>query len=577
MKRKILIGIDDFKRVIEEKGPYIDKSSFILEMLDNGAGVTAITRPRRFGKTLNMSMLSYFFDIESGEKNRALFEGLEISKSKYFKTHMGNHPVISISFKQVKGEDWEQSFRKIEGVIAEKFLENKFLLNSTSLEDEEKVSFNRILKREARMDEVEEGITLLSKLLHKHYNRKVVILIDEYDTPMIEGELNGYFSKAVRFMRVMLSGALKGNLSLYKGVLTGITRLQGAGIFSGLNNAKICTIFSEEYKEKFGFTEEEVGSLLKEYGLEKEKKKVREYYNGYNFNGEVIYNPYSVLNYMDTGKLDNYWLGSSSNDLAKKKIKDLIDKGSGKSITKMFEHLLQGGDVDSIIKDRVSISKDMGKEDILNLLLSAGYLKYDHYFIEDAEKYAKLSIPNREVRSVYKATLRDWVNKNYTEDELANFREFVEAISFGSGEDIRIGIERYLENRSLMDGEKIEEKGYHNFFFGMFQVLMGSYLVESNLETGRGKCDIMLMPLKVVGGNEIDLDKKGIIFEFEVGKEDKLDKLSREAIKQIEEKQYYKKMEVKGIKRAKFIGVAFYKKSVKLSLKEVLLKSNFKK
>ena len=559
MKKKILVGIDDFKEAIEEEYRYVDKTLLVSELLESSK-VVAITRPRRFGKTLNMSMLSYFFDVENREKNRELFKGLAIEKSKYFNEHMGRYPVIFLSFKQVKSSNWDLAFDKIKGIIKQKYLENKFLLDSEHLEEEEKKYFKSILSGEASIDNIEESLVNLSRFMHKYHKEAVIILVDEYDTPMIEGELKGYFEEVSEFMERLLGGAFKGNSDLYKGVMTGITRLQGAGIFSGLNNVEVCTVLDRRYRDKFGFTEEEVSELLKEYEMEDKEKSVREHYNGYNFRGEVIYNPYSVVRCIDINEIENFWLGSSSNDLAKKKLKELMEMGEDREIRKRVEELLQGRSIEIAIKNGIEISDDMMEEEILNLLLAAGYLKYENYESRKIGWYAEVSIPNREVEGVYMETLREWLGRKYTRYELVELGNFLKEMCEGGEEEIKKRLENFLENRSMMDGFS-KEMSYHNFMFGMLQGLIGEYEVESNRESGEGRYDIRLTP--------ISGSKEGIVVEFKIGEKDKLKELSAKAVEQIEKQGYHKGFKVKGIKRARLVGIAFHKKKAEVTLKEV--------
>lgn len=286
MRRKILTGQSDFEEFIKGNYLYVDKSEFISEMLDLESKVTAISRPRRFGKTLNMSMLSYFFNINNSKENKKLFKGLKIEKSPYF-TEQGKYPVINITFKDVKSDNWEESYEDIVTQIALEYFNHSYLKDSTKLDEFEKENFLKILKGKANKSKYKSSLKDLSGYLHRYYGRKVIILIDEFDTPIIEGELEGYFKQASKSIQGFLGGALKENKSLYKGIVTGITKLHGAGIFSGVSNADILTIFDSEYKDKFGFTEIEVKELLKEYEMQDKEDAIRKYYNGYNFDGEV--------------------------------------------------------------------------------------------------------------------------------------------------------------------------------------------------------------------------------------------------------------------------------------------------
>ena len=566
MSRKILASLDSFKEIIEEESLYVDKTSLISELLEFGDKLVAITRPRRFGKSLNMSMLSYFFDINNAVENRKLFKGLDIEKSPYFK-EQGQYPVINLSFKDFKKGSFKDCYSKIVKLIIAEYDRHSYLNDSSKLSDVEKANFKKILAGKGDQSDYESSLADLSKYLSKHYGKKVIILVDEYDTPVIEGELNGYFEEASGFMQNFLGEALKGNESIFKGVVTGITRLQGAGIFSGVNSVDICTILDKEYKDKFGFTEKEVKELLKEYGIEDKEEGVREYYNGYNIQGEVIYNPYSVVKFLKKRKFGNFWLSSSSNDLAKKKVNELLEMSSSDVIRKKIEDLMQGKSVRTEIEEVLKISGSMDSGDILNLLLYSGYLKYNN--VEEGSEsleFADLSIPNVEIKGIYKKTINEWMRSKYTERELEDLNKFLRSVCEGSEGEIKERLENYLNRRSILDGEKVLEMGYHNFLFGLLQGLEGKYLLDSNRESGSGRCDIMLTPIKGKGDNK---ERSGVVIELKVGDKDKLKEASKGAIKQIEEKKYYRALENQGIRKVRLVGIAFNGKEAEVTLKEL--------
>ena len=567
MSRVILAGMDDFKKVRVGNSLYVDKSDFISELLDTGSVVVAIARPRRFGKSLNMSMLSYFFDVNDKEENRKLFKGLKIEKSPYF-AKQGQYPVINLTFKNFKAMNFQDCYNKIVKLVVTEYDKHPYLKDSPKLTDIEKKNYNKILNREGNGSDYESSLGDLSKYLYKHHGREVVILVDEFDTPAIEGELKGYYEEVSNFMQAFLGEALKGNDKIFKGVVTGITRLQGAGIFSGVNSARNCTVLNSAYKDKFGFTEREVEDLLIEYNMRDKEESVREHYNGYNFKGETIYNPYSVLSCVDSGELDNFWLSSSSNDIAKKKMKQLIKMEGDEVIRKMVEDLLQGKKVKMKVKEVLSIGDDMLAMDILNLLLHSGYLKYE----DSSEKgYVEVSIPNLEIKKIYDQSIEEWIEKEYGMEEIEELKKFLRSVCVGGVVDIKERLERYLNRRSMLDGEKVLEMGYHNFLFGLLQGLEGSYLLDSNKESGGGRFDIMLTPTKEKEhGNE---SRSGVIIELKVGEKNRLKSRSEEALKQIEEKKYYKSFEGQGMRRARLVGIAFHKKDVEVALKEIELVS----
>ena len=572
MSRKILAGLSDFRKIMEANGLYVDKSDFISELMDSGSEVVAIARPRRFGKSLNMSMLSYFFNIENREENRKLFKGLKIEKSPYF-AEQGQYPVINMTFKNVRESNWEECLEKIRSVVADEYTKHKYLMakdyENGGLDKKDIEYFQTIIDEKSSIIKLKESLKKLSHYLNRYYGKRVVVLVDEYDTPIIEGELEGYFKEASNFMQGFLNDALKENESLHRGIITGITRLQGAGIFSGLNSADICTIFDAGYKDKFGFTEKEVKELLHEYKMADEEERVREHYNGYNFRGEVIYNPYSVVKSVVKREFGNFWLGSSSNDLAKKKVKQLIEMGRDEVIRKMVEDLLQGKKVKIKVKEVLEIREDMSHVEILNLLLYSGYLKYESHDEKRNEKgKIEVSIPNLEIKEIYNQSIEEWMEKGYGAEEAVELKSFLESVCKGVEGEIKKGLERYLERRSVMDGEKIMEMGYHNFIFGLLQGLDSRYLLESNRESGKGRYDIMLTPINMKEGDKLE---EGVVIEMKVGEEGNLAEKSREALKQIEEKKYFKSLEGKGIKKARLIGIAFSGKEAEVCLKEISL------
>ena len=567
MSRVILAGMDDFKKVRVGNSLYVDKSDFISELLDTGSVVVAIARPRRFGKSLNMSMLSYFFDVNDKEENRKLFKGLKIEKSPYF-AKQGQYPVINLTFKNFKAMNFQDCYNKIVKLVVTEYDKHPYLKDSPKLTDIEKKNYNKILNREGNGSDYESSLGDLSKYLYKHHGREVVILVDEFDTPAIEGELKGYYEEVSNFMQAFLGEALKGNDKIFKGVVTGITRLQGAGIFSGVNNADIFTILDKEFKDKFGFTEKEVKELLKEYEIEEKEEEVRELYNGYNFRGEVIYNPYSVVKYIKKGEFGNFWLGSSDNDIARKKVKHLFKIKGDEVLRKEVEDLLQGKKIRLEIDEAMKISKKMGSSDIFNLLLYSGYLKYENYVEKAGDVgYVDVSIPNLEIKSIYKKTINEWVKEEYSKEEIKELKNFLDSVCEGGEKEIKERLEKYLNRRSLFDVEKVEEMGYHNFLFGLLQGLEGSYLLDSNKESGGGRFDIMLTPTKEKEhGNE---SRSGVIIELKVGEKDRLKSRSEEALKQIEGKRYHKNLEDQGVKKVRLIGIAFNKKEAEVSLKEM--------
>ncbi|MGL4252501.1 MAG: AAA family ATPase, partial [Fusobacteriaceae bacterium] len=396
MERKYLpVGMDDFKKLIEKNCYFIDKSLFIKELLSNRSEITLIPRPRRFGKSLNMSMLKYFFDIEKSDENRKLFKGLKIESTDFMK-YQGQYPVIYLSFKELKMDNWEECLEQLKEILSDLYKSHskvKECLDPDSLAD-----FNEITSGKGSKIKFMNSISRLSKYMSDFYGKKVIILIDEYDTPLTTAHLNGYYDEAISFFRNFLSGAYKSNINLEFGVMTGITRVAKESIFSGLNNLKVATILDSNY-QYFGLTELEVEELLKYYGLDYELEQIKWWYNGYRFGGIQMYNPWSIINFADNNDLKAYWINSSDNML----IKNILKKNDSK-IQNDLENLFRGESIEEALKETL-VFEEMEKIDtIWSLLFFTGYLTYNRKntsSITGATTY-DLIIPNQEVRTFFR-------------------------------------------------------------------------------------------------------------------------------------------------------------------------------
>ena len=567
-KRWFLSGIDDFKEAREGSYGYVDKSAFISELLESPSKITSITRPRRFGKTLNLSMLYYFFNFDKTSANIELFEGLKIKKSKHFNSHFGKYRVIFLTFKGIRAITWEECYGTILLSLSDLFRDHDYLLESCCLKEIEKQEYREVVERKADIHKLKNSLKDLTKYLERHHDQKVILLVDEYDTPIIEGELNGYYQNVLSFIQNLLGNGLKGNTSLFKGVMTGITKLQGAGIFGGLNNVDTCTIFSKNYSDKFGFTESEVRYLLIEYGASESEEDVKRWYNGYNFGGDTIYNPYSVAKYLESGEILNSWVASGENRLVESKIATLFDESRSEETFKVMEKLMQREAIEIMVKDDLKVVDANNLEDILNLFLSSGYLKYESYTRRGVKRYATVSIPNSEVEGLYAGKLENWLGAHYRRE--GDFKKFLDAIVDGGEEEIKAGIEGHLAKRSIFDVERVMEMSYHNFIFGMLQGLGDGYNVNSNEESGEGRCDFILTPVRSRSPLVIDSKREGIVIEFKVGEEDNLKKVSQMAVKQVEDRKYLSTLREKGIKNIRIIGIAFFKKQAEVAVKKVL-------
>ena len=537
-KKPLPIGIDDFKTIIEEDYYYADKTEMIEKLLDDGAGVTLFTRPRRFGKTLNMSMLNYFFNLKNREENRKLFENLHISKSKYM-NQQGEYPVIYLSFKDIKALNWEKCYFMTKRLITYLYNEFEFLrekLNKKDLSD-----FDKVWLDEKDAD-WENSLKNLLRYLYEYYNKKVVVLIDEYDTPIVSGYNNGYKKEVLDLYRSLYSTVLKSNTHLQFSVMTGILRIAKEGIFSGLNNLKVNNIFSERYSEYYGLTEEEVLEGLKYYNLEYEINDVKDWYDGYQFGNTKVYNPWSIINFLDNKKLKPYWQGTAGNET----INELLDRGN-REIFDDLEKLFRKETVYKKIRDFTEFTSDINE--IWELFLYSGYLTISG---EQKDREYPLRIPNREIMEFFEDRFIDRFTGNYQK-----FSDTIRYLRAGNIEKFGEVLQNeVISSLSYFDTDK-DEKYYKVFLIGIFVALMNDYVRLSERESGHGRADLILKPKKK--------ENPGYIFEFKVaGSEEELESYAEEGFEQIEEKKYDIELINLGVTEINYIGLAFYKKKLKM-------------
>ncbi|MBF8984596.1 AAA family ATPase [Lutibacter sp. B2] len=549
--KRIPIGISDFKEIINENYYYVDKSLFIKEIIEDGSKVVLIPRPRRFGKTLNMSMLKYFYE-KKDENNNSLFKDLKINEDKEIMDMQGKYPVIYITFKDIKYSKWEDCTEGLKLLIRDEFMKHKYLLEGDTLEENEKIGFRNILSGEAKNVEFLSGLKSLSKYLYRVHKQKVVILIDEYDVPIQSGYLSDYYDEIIEFMRIFLSSGLKDNEYLEKGVLTGILRIARESIFSGLNNLKVSTILSNHYSQSFGFLEDEVEELLKYYGIEFEMNEIKSWYNGYIFGQNVIYNPWSILNYLDNHVegCKPYWVNTSSNDLVK-----MVLTKSGEYVKKELEDLIKGKSIRKRInEDIVMRDIDKGAENVWSFLLFSGYLKVLKKEYEQGELFCSLIIPNTEVLYLYRQIIMSWFKESINNDK---FNLMLRSLTTGDIETFEEILSEYLmKSASYFDIDE-SEQFYHAFVLGILVALSEAYEVKSNRESGYGRYDIMMIPK--------DKEKLGIVIEFKkVSKRRKetLETAVEKALKQIKEKNYKQELLDRGVKNIIELGIAFEGKEV---------------
>ena len=543
MKKLIPDGISDFKTLIENNYYYIDKTSFISEVGKNVGKTLLFTRPRRFGKTLNMSMLKYFFDVKEANENRKLFKNLEIENLAYFK-EQGKYPVIFISMKDIKEMSFDGAIIEVKNLL--KKIYNQFEFIREKLNEGELIEFDNIWL--GKNDEnLKSSLLNLATFLKKYYNQKVIVLIDEYDTPLVSAYRYDYYNEAKNFFSSFYSSVLKDNNILQVGVVTGIIRVVRAGIFSDLNNLSEHSILNKEYDEYFGFLEEEVKKALKYYEIDSKLDEVHSWYNGYKFGDIKVYNPWSILKFLSEKEFKSYWIDTSENYL----IKDIL-KGANKKTFEKLNNLLFGKEVKEEITGKSTLQEVLEAHDLWELLLFSGYLTIDSK-IEKNEYTIK--IPNKEVKEFFgdsfieisfgtNLTFKNLIG-NLLDNEIEEFEENLQEILL-----------RYM---SFYDVSNIE-KVYHSFILGLMIHLEGKYEINSNGEGGLGRYDIAIEPL--------NRNLRGFILEFKVAdSEEKLDEKANEGLEEIEDKKYYIELRKKGIKDITFIGMAFYKKLVKIKAK----------
>ena len=538
-KRPLPIGISDFKTVIEENYYYADKTDMIGNILDDRVMVTLFTRPRRFGKTLNMSMMKYFFEIENTEENKKLFDGLAISNKEYMK-EQGQYPVIFISFRNIEEENWEDCYFEIKNIISRTYNEFEFLRET--LNQSELAEFDSIWLKKEKAD-WKGSLKNLTRYLYKYYDRKkVVVLIDEYDTPIIQSYQEKYYKKLISFFKRFYGDVMKDNEYLQFGIMTGILRIAKEGIFSGLNNLKVNTIFSEKYSEYYGLTEEEVLEAVKYYDMEYEMQDIRKWYDGYQFGKSEVYNPWSIINFLNERELKAYWIGVSGNSM----INDLLSKGD-RHIVENLEKLFNEEIIYKVVRDYTEYKFD--SSDIWELFLYSGYLTIAGE--KQGEEYP-LRLPNKEIQSFFR--------KIFIEKFIGNYDKFLHIIrnlKDGKIEEFAEGLEEeILSSLSYFDTGR-DEKYYKIFLIGIFITLSNDYIRLSERETGTGRADLILEPK--------NKENPAYIFEFKVAEDEKeLENYAVEGFYQIKEKQYDVELKNRGINEIIYVGLAFHRKELKM-------------
>lgn len=526
MDKKLPIGYDNFKEVIEKDLYYVDKTHIIEELLDNKNKVVLFPRPRRFGKTLLLSMLENFFNIEKKKDNKHLFDNLYIKNSKYY-NNLSSYPVIKLDFKSLKQTNYKVMYGAYTEMIREIYSSKMYLLDI--LNDGEKEIFNSFIMSTASEEKYQKAINILCSFLYKYYNKKTIILIDEYDVPIQQGYLYGFYNDIVSFIREVFSSSLKGNDNLELAIMTGVLRVSKESLFSDLNNVKVYSIIDEKYNEFFGFTESETKELLKYYNLEL-TSEVKGMYDGYNFCGLSIYNPWSILNYADTKKLLPFWVNTSGNEL----VKDILRK-TPDNIKIIIEKLLQNEEIEFIYDEKVTfldVNNIKSLNTILNFLLISGYLTISSNSMINTFGIitSKVYIPNNEIKGVINRVLLDELIDNPA-ITITLLREFSENILANNKIKVEEILNKILPSISFMDKT---ESFYHGYVLGLFSLFLSSNcILKSNREAGCGRFDIMI---------ETSDKKTGIIIELKIDKDNDIEKVATNAKKQIKDKEYYQEL-----------------------------------
>ncbi|MBP3921124.1 MAG: AAA family ATPase [Bacilli bacterium] len=522
MKKALPIGYDNFKEIIDKNLYYVDKTNIIEELLIKKSKVTLFPRPRRFGKSLLLSTIDNFFNIEYKNENKHLFDNLNISKSKYI-NNLSTKPVIKIDFKSLKQDSFDEMYEDYKEIIRQIFISKKYLKEDQYLDKSEIELYDRYLNKSASLVEYKQAISLLSEWLYRYYNEKVIILIDEYDVPIQQGYLKNFYENIVSFIRTIFSNTLKGNDFVETAIMTGVLRVSKESLFSDLNNVDVYGIIDKNYNEYFGFTENETNELLKYYALEL-TKDIKDMYNGYNFNGTSIYNPWSIINYANRHELIPYWVNTSGNDL----IKDILIKIPN-SVKITFERLLQGEEVAFRYDEKVTfleLNYINNVNTLINFLLVSGYLTLTKNY--DMFANSKVVIPNNEVKGLFYRILESYLLDNYI--ELETLISLQQAFTNNNKEVIEKILNKNLTNLSFYD---TKENFYHGFVLGMFNTFFNDkYIIKSNREAGCGRFDIMIRDIN---------NNLGIIIEFKIA-DNNMEMVANKAIEQMKNKEYYQKL-----------------------------------
>lgn len=562
MKKPLPIGVDNFEKIIRDDYCYIDKTMFIKELLDLKGEVNLFLRPRRFGKTLNLSMLRYFFedmgDVKKNEENKTLFQGLKImEQGEEYTKHMGNYPVINLTLKSAKQPGFESAYSKLRKAIADEFQRHQYILSSEKINEGDKKLFQKIADREAEYDDYSGALEFLSKCLYEATDKKTVILIDEYDVPLENAYFRGFYEKMADFIRSLFESALKTNNYLQFAVITGCLRISKESIFTGLNHLNIISVLDRKYSEHFGFTEQEVIMVMSYYEVESRFPTMKEWYDGYLFGDTEVYNPWSVIKYLydlysDAGAFPHpYWINTSSNDI----IKDLIAKAD-QEMKGQIETLLGGGVLDIQIHEEVTYEDMHGNgENLWNFLYFTGYLTKESEYFKESSIFLRVRIPDIEVKTIYQNTILNWLKAAIKKEDFHDLYRAMEEGNARKMADILNG--QLIRTISFYDSA---ENFYHGFLTGILSQ-SENYLVKSNRESGNGRSDIMVKSPSLRG--------RAFIVEAKVSDSvDDLESDAEKALKQIYDKRYMEELRMEGYRKIDCYGVSFFRKDCEVRFGE---------
>jgi hypothetical protein len=553
----LIIGQDNFGETVRQQLNFIDKSLFIKEIFDNKEiAVSVIVRPRRFGKTFNMSMLHHFLAAEvNGLKTKNMFDDLKIAQvGETYMKHQGQYPVVFISFKNVKHSNYASTYNGMAKLMSQTYSEHLELLSSQKLNHHQKEIFLSVIEERATQASLQSSLFDLTHALYLHYGVKPWVLIDEYDTPTQAGYLENYYKEIIELMRGLLGSVLKSNANIHRAVITGILRIAKENLFSGLNNVQVFSVLDKEYSEHFGFTEPEVDEALEKNNLYHLSTDIKAWYNGYHIGNTQIYNPWSIANCIfEKGMLQPYWLNTSDNTL----IKQTIAHANG--LLKIeCEKILEGKPVEALVDENITFADLNGSGDKLwTLLLFSGYLTSIHTELAGFEKKCLLQPPNKEIALLYSHVINAWFKESLGQE---NYHYLLKSLITGDVQEFLEILQKFLfESLSYFDVKgNAPEKFYHGFVMGLIVSLSGTHHIQSNKESGRGRYDVLIIPK--------DLTQLGIIIEFKVAKEGMdLQTAADEALEQINQRGYATELSQKHIKKILKMGLAFYGKDVALA------------